>query len=245
MQSQKGSVQRGTFPVSGPFAISTAHVPHISGLSVIFSQTGLMCFPGHRLHFTTSRMLDFFNFKEILSVSMVLFAIIDILGAIPVIIQLRQKAGHIQSEKATIVALVLMILFLFLGEQLLHIIGLDISSFAIAGSLVIFFIALEMVLGVNFFKEEIPDSVSIVPLAFPIIAGAGTMTTLLSLKSEYATQNIIVGIMLNMLFVYIVLKNTLRLEKLFGKTGLNILRKAFGIILLAIAIKLFRHNTGL
>ncbi len=190
-------------------------------------------------------MLEFFSLKEILSVSMVLFAIIDILGAIPVIIQLRQKAGHIQSEKATLVALVLMILFLFLGEQLLHIIGLDISSFAIAGSLVIFFIALEMVLGVNFFKEEIPDSVSIVPLAFPIIAGAGTMTTLLSLKSEYATQNIIVGIMLNMLFVYIVLKNTLRLEKLFGKTGLNILRKAFGIILLAIAIKLFRHNTGL
>jgi multiple antibiotic resistance protein len=190
-------------------------------------------------------MLDFFSFKEILSVSMVLFAIIDILGAIPVIIQLRQKAGHIQSEKATLVALILMILFLFLGEQLLHIIGLDISSFAIAGSLVIFFIALEMVLGVNFFKEEIPDSISIVPLAFPIIAGAGTMTTLLSLKSEYATQNIIVGIMLNMLFVYIVLKNTLRLEKLFGKTGLNILRKAFGIILLAIAIKLFRHNTGL
>jgi multiple antibiotic resistance protein len=101
-----------------------------------------------------------------------------------------------------------------------------------------------MVLGVNFFKEEIPDSVSIVPLAFPIIAGAGTMTTLLSLKSEYQTQNIIIGIILNMVFVYFVLKNTVRLEKLLGKTGLNILRKAFGIILLAIAIKLFRHNTG-
>jgi multiple antibiotic resistance protein len=176
---------------------------------------------------------------------MILFAIIDIVGAIPIIIQLRKKAGHIQSEKASMVALILMILFLFLGEQLLAIIGLDVKSFAIAGSLVIFIIALEMVLGANFFKDEIPDSVSIVPLAFPIIAGAGTMTTLLSLKSEYETQNIIFGIIINMIFVYAVLKNTLRLEKLLGKTGLNILRKAFGIILLAIAIKLFRHNTGL
>lgn len=189
--------------------------------------------------------MDFFNLKEIFSVSMVLFAIIDILGSIPVVIQLRNKAGHIQSEKATIVALFLMVLFLFVGEQLLAVIGLDISSFAIAGSLVIFIIALEMVLGVNFFKEETPESTSIVPLAFPIIAGAGTMTTLLSLKSEYNTQNIIVGIVLNMLFVYVILKNTARIEKVLGKTGLNILRKAFGIILLAIAIKLFRHNTGL
>ncbi len=186
-----------------------------------------------------------FNLKEILSVSMILFAIIDILGSIPVVIQLRQKAGHIQSEKASIVSLTLMILFLFLGEGLLGIIGIDIQSFAIAGSLVIFFIAMEMVLGINFFKEEVPESVSIVPLAFPLIAGAGTMTTLLSLKSEYATQNIIVGIIVNMIFVYIVLKNTARLEKLFGKAGLNVLRKAFGIILLAIAIKLFRNNTGL
>jgi multiple antibiotic resistance protein len=186
-----------------------------------------------------------FNTKEILSVTMILFAIIDILGSIPVVIQLRQRAGHIQSEKASIVVMVLMIAFLFIGEGLLNIIGLDIPSFAIAGSFVIFFIAMEMILGVNLFKEDMPDSISIVPLAFPLIAGAGTMTTLLSLKSEYATQNIIVGIILNVIFVYIVLKNTLRLEKLFGKTGLNILRKAFGIILLAIAIKLFRNNTGL
>lgn len=189
--------------------------------------------------------MDFFNLKEIFSVSMVLFAIIDILGSIPIVIQLRNKAGHIQSEKATIVALILMVLFLFIGEQLLAIIGIDISSFAIAGSLVIFFIALEMILGVNFFKEETPESSSIIPLAFPIIAGAGTMTTLLSLKSEYNTQNIIVGIVLNMIFVYIILKNTKHIERVLGKTGLNILRKAFGIILLAIAIKLFRHNTGL
>jgi len=176
---------------------------------------------------------------------MVLFAIIDILGAIPVVIELRRKAGHIESEKASLVAAGLMILFLFLGESLLKVIGLDVESFAIAGSFVIFFIAMEMVLGLTIFKEEAPETVSIVPLAFPLIAGAGTMTTLLSLKTEYHTQNILVGILLNMLFVYFVLKNTNRLEKLFGKTGLNILRKAFGVILLAIAIKLFRNNTGL
>ncbi|MES2062804.1 MAG: MarC family protein [Bacteroidota bacterium] len=184
-------------------------------------------------------------FKEVLSVTMILFAIIDILGAIPVIIQLRQKAGHIQSEKASIAVLVLMIGFLFAGDELLAVIGLDISSFAIAGSIVIFIIALEMILGVNFFKEDMPESVSIVPLAFPLIAGAGTMTTLLSLKSQYQTQNIIVGIIVNTLFVYLVLKNVKWLEKLFGKTGLHILRKAFGVILLAIAIKLFRSNSGL
>lgn len=187
----------------------------------------------------------YFSFNQILSVTMILFAIIDILGSIPVVISLRNKAGHIQSEKASVVALVLMILFLFAGEALLKVIGLDISSFAIAGSIVIFIIAMEMVLGFDIFKEEVPESVSIVPLAFPLIAGSGTLTTLLSLKSEYATQNIIAGIFINMIFVYIVLKNTVRLEKLFGTTGLHIMRKAFGIILLAIAIKLFRNNTGL
>ncbi len=185
------------------------------------------------------------NFNEILSVTMILFAIIDILGAIPVIIELRQRAGHIQSEKASIAVLILMIAFLFAGNGLLNIIRLDVSSFAIAGSLVIFIIAMEMVLGVKFFKEEMPETISIVPLAFPLIAGAGTMTTLLSLKSQYQTQNIIVGIVLNTLFVYLVLKNVGWLERLFGKTGISILRKAFGIILLAIAIKLFRSNTHL
>lgn len=186
-----------------------------------------------------------FNLNGILSTTMILFAIIDILGAIPIVIELRKKAGHIQSEKATIVALVLMILFLFVGEEMLRIIGLDVYSFAIAGSLVIFFIAMEMILGIHLFKDEAVETVSIVPLAFPLIAGSGTLTTLLSLKSEYATQDIIVGIILNMVFVYFVLKNTFRLEKLFGKAGLNVLRKAFGVILLAIAIKLFRANTGL
>jgi multiple antibiotic resistance protein len=186
-----------------------------------------------------------FDVKEIISVSMILFAIIDILGAIPVIIELRQKAGHIQSEKASIAVLVLMVGFLFAGNGLLSLIGIDLASFAIAGSLVIFFIAMEMILGIKFFKEEMPETVSIVPLAFPLIAGAGTMTTLLSLKSQYQTQNIVVGIVLNTLFVYLVLKNVQWLEKLLGKTGVGILRKAFGVILLAIAIKLFRSNTHL
>lgn len=186
-----------------------------------------------------------FDLKQILSVTMILFAIIDILGAIPVIIEMRQRAGHIQSEKASIAVLALMVIFLFVGDELLNIIGLDIASFAIAGSLVIFIIAMEMILGIKFFKEEMPETVSIVPLAFPLIAGAGTMTTLLSLKSQYQTQNILIGILLNTLFVYLVLKNVKWLEHLIGKTGINILRKAFGIILLAIAIKLFRNNTHL
>lgn len=187
-----------------------------------------------------------FDPRQILSITMILFAIIDILGNIPIIIELRQRAGHIESEKASLTVLVLMIAFLFVGEELLSLIGLDISSFAIAGSLVIFIIAMEMILGIKFFKEDdVPQTVSIVPLAFPLIAGAGTMTTLLSLKSQYATSNIIVAIILNTLIVYVVLKNTQRLERLFGKNGLNVLRKAFGVILLAIAIKLFRSNSGL
>jgi multiple antibiotic resistance protein len=185
------------------------------------------------------------DYNQILSVTMILFAIIDIIGAIPVIISLRNKAGHIDSGKATIAATFLMIVFLFAGDILLRIIGLDIPSFAIAGSIVIFIIAMEMILGINFFKEEVPETVSIVPLAFPLIAGAGTMTTLLSLKTEYSTINILIGIIINMTFVYFVLKNTDRLERLFGKAGLSILRRAFGLILLAIAVKLFRSNTGL
>ncbi|MDB5110375.1 MAG: MarC family protein [Mucilaginibacter sp.] len=186
-------------------------------------------------------------FKEVLSVTMILFAIIDILGAIPVIIQLRQRAGHIESEKASIVVLILMVVFLFVGDKLLDVIGLDVASFAIAGSLVIFIIAMEMILGIHLFKSDdaLASTVSIVPLAFPLIAGAGTMTTLLSLKSQYQTQDILIGIVINTLFVYLVLKNVQWLEKLFGKVGIEILRKAFGVILLAIAIKLFRSNTHL
>lgn len=186
-----------------------------------------------------------FSIKEIASVTMILFAIIDILGSIPVVIELRNRAGHIQSEKATIVAMVLMILFLFVGEELLQLIGVDLPSFAIAGSFVIFFISMEMILGINVFKDEVPETVSIVPLAFPLLAGAGTMTTILSLRSEYRIENIIAGIVINCIIIYFVLKNVRRLEAILGKTGVSILRKAFGVILLAIAIKLFRSNTGL
>lgn len=189
--------------------------------------------------------MDGFNVKEIVSVTMILFAIIDIMGAIPVIIELRLKAGHIQSERASIAVLVLMIGFLYAGNALLKLIGLDLASFAIAGSFVIFFIAMEMILGIKLFREEMPETVSIVPLAFPLIAGAGTMTTLLSLKSQFQTQNIVVAIVLNTLFVYLVLKYVKWIERLLGKTGVNILRKAFGVILLAIAIKLFRSNAHL
>jgi len=187
------------------------------------------------------------NFREILSVTMILFAIIDIIGSVPVIIELRQRAGHVESEKASVAVLVLMIAFLMVGEKMLDIIGLDVASFAIAGSLVIFIIAMEMILGIHLFKanENLPSTLSIVPLAFPLIAGAGTMTTLLSLKSQYATQNIIAAIVINTLFVYLVLKNVKWIERLLGVGGIEILRKAFGVILLAIAIKLFRNNTGL
>jgi multiple antibiotic resistance protein len=173
-------------------------------------------------------MIETFDPRQILSVTMILFAIIDILGTIPIIIEMRQRAGHIESEKATFTVLVLMIGFLFVGEELLKIIGLDISSFAIAGSLVIFIIAMEMILGIKFFKEDdIPTTVSIVPLAFPLIAGAGTMTTLLSLKSQYATINIIIGIVLNTVIVYVVLKNVKLLETLLGKTGVRCAAKGF------------------
>lgn len=185
-----------------------------------------------------------FNLKEIFTVGMILFAVIDIIGSVPIIIDLRQKVGHIKSEKASIVAMLLMIAFLFLGESILNLIGIDVSSFAIAGSFVIFFLALEMILGVSLFKDDIPATASIVPLAFPLIAGAGTMTSLLSLRAEYEVQNIIVAIILNIIVVYAVLKMSTKIEKVLGSGGIAILRKVFGIILLAIAIKLFRTNVG-
>ena len=188
-----------------------------------------------------------FDIKEISTASMILFAVIDIIGSIPIIIQLRQKAGHIQSEKASIVSLLIMIMFLYLGEEILSLIGIDINSFAIAGSFILFFLSLELILGINLYKEDPTQSASssIVPLAFPLIAGAGTMTSLVSLRAEYEIQNIIVAIILNIGLVYIVLKNTIRIEHLLGSIGIAILRKVFGIILLAIAVKLFRTNLGL
>ena len=185
-----------------------------------------------------------FILKEILTASMVLFAVIDIVGSIPIIISLREKVGHIQSEKASIVSALIMIAFLFIGEQILSLIGLDVNSFSVAGSLIILFMALEMILGITLFKEEPPEVASVVPLAFPIIAGAGTMTSLLSLRAEYEMINIIVAIVINILIVYIILKTSGRLQKILGKTGISIIRKVFGIILLAIAVKLFATNVG-
>lgn len=183
-----------------------------------------------------------FSFKEIISATMILFAVIDIMGSIPLIISLRQKVGHIQSEKASIVAAVIMIVFLFLGESILKYLGVDINSFAVAGALILFILALEMVLGVNLIKDEEPKSASIVPLAFPLIAGAGSMTTIVSLRAEFDAQNIVVAILINCVLVYTVLKGAAWLEKILGESGLNILRKVFGVILLAISVKLFSEN---
>ncbi len=179
---------------------------------------------------------------DVLSSFMVLFAVIDITGSIPIILDLKKKEGFIQAEKATITAFIIMILFLFLGEKLLGMFGVDISSFAIAGALILFFLALEMILGISLFKEEEGANSAIVPLAFPLIAGAGSMTTLLSLRAEYAVIDILIAMILNLVVVYIVLKLTHVFERFLGQGGIMILRKMFGIILLAIAIKLFMSN---
>ena len=186
-----------------------------------------------------------FNFIEIFASFMVLFAIIDIPGSIPIIIDIKNKTGKISAGKATIVAFAIMFAFLFIGKPLLGIFGVDISSFAIAGSFIVLLIALEMVLGVEIFKNNDSGGGSIVPIAFPLIAGAGSITTLLSLKAEYATENIAVALLMNMAITYLVLKSTRMVERLLGTTGIAILRKVFGIILLAIAVRLFITNTGI
>jgi|TARA_B110000259_G_C13947136_1_gene375209 multiple antibiotic resistance protein len=184
------------------------------------------------------------NLKEILTASLILFAVINILGSVPLIITLRKKIGHIESEKASLTAGIIMIGFLFLGEEILKLIGIDINSFAVAGSLVILFLALEMILGITLFRNEAPETASIVPIAFPMIAGAGTMTSLLSLRAEFDVANIIVAILINTLFVYIILKSSELIERVLGKSGIVIIQKVFGIILLAIAVKLFTTNIG-
>ncbi len=191
--------------------------------------------------------LDMINFKEIVSVTLILFSVIDILGSIPIVIDLRKKSGTIDSGKATLVAGLLMILFLYLGESILKLFAVDVESFAIAGAIIIFFIGMEMIMGITFFKSDPEESksASIVPLAFPLIAGAGTMTTIISLRAAYEEVNILVGILLNLLFVYIVLKSSRWLERKLGYAGFNILRKVFGIILLSIAIKLIKDNIHL
>lgn len=192
------------------------------------------------------------KFKEIISVSLILFSVIDVLGAIPVIIDLRRRTGHIHAESATLVAGGIMIAFLYIGEGILKLFGVDVASFAVAGALIIFLIGLEMTLGRDIFKASpalaggnAPRTASIVPLAFPILAGAGTMTTILSLKAEFARPNILAGILLNLLFIYGVLRASSWIERKLGSAGAEILRKVFGVILLAIAIKLFKTNLGL
>ncbi len=182
------------------------------------------------------------DIKEIITVGMVLFAVIDIVGTIPIIVDLRAKHGHIESEKASVVACVIMIVFLFVGEEFLNLIGIEVHSFAIAGSFVLFFLALEMILGIRLYRDEEASSASIVPLAFPLIAGAGTMTTLLSLKAQFHTVNIVIAIILNIVLVYGVLKSSSKIERMLGKNGLGVIRKAFGVVLLAIAVKLFAAN---
>jgi len=185
-----------------------------------------------------------FDIKEILSVTLILFSVIDIVGSIPFIIIIRKKEGRIHAEKATIIAALLMIGFLFLGQGILKLFGLDVASFAVAGAIVIFIVAMEMILGITLIKDD-PNSRgsgSIVPLAFPLIAGAGTLTTILSIKSIYSEVNILVGIILNLAIVYVVLRSSSWLERVLGESVFAVLRKVFGVILLAIAVKIFKDN---
>lgn len=187
-----------------------------------------------------------FDLVKIFTLFLILFAVIDVIGSVPIFVDLKSKTGKIESIKATIASGIIMIAFLFVGEKILLLIGIDISSFAIAGSLILFFLALEMILGIKFFKEEQHETASYVPIAFPLIAGSGTLTTLLSLRAEYKdVENIIAAILLNLVFVFLVLNNVQRVEKILGQGGISILRKVFGVIALALAVKLFRANTGI
>lgn len=186
-----------------------------------------------------------FSLIEILAAFMVLFAIIDIPGSIPIIIDIKAKSGDVHPMKVTVVSFLIFLAFLFIGNPLLGVFGIDVSSFAIAGSFIILLIAMEMILGVELFKQESHGSGAVFPIAFPLIAGAGSITTILSLKAEYQTVNIFVALVLNMVVIYLVLRLTTFFEKILGKGGLQILKKVFGVILLSIAIKLFLTNTGI
>ncbi len=184
------------------------------------------------------------HFIEIASAFIVLFAVIDILGSLPIILDLKKKSGPIKAFLSTFVAFTIMIAFLFVGEALLSLFGVDIASFAIAGSLVLVIMAFEMILGIEVFKHDSPSGASIVPIAFPLIAGAGSFTTLLSLRAEFETINIIIALFLNIVVVYFVLKASAFVERIIGQGGIYVLKKFFGIILLAMAIKLFMTNFG-
>ena len=191
-------------------------------------------------------MLDLtaFTSKEAATATFTLFAVIDILGTIPVLISLKEKmGGTIRSLQATIASGALMILFLFLGREFLNLLGLDVRSFAVAGSIVIFILALEMVLGIEFFKpDNNPKTGSVVPIAFPLIAGSGTLTTIMSLKANFEDVNILIGILINCVVIYLVLVSLKWIEKALGPSGLAVIRKFFGVILLAIAVKIFGSN---
>lgn len=207
-------------------------------------QSDFHCGERHYLCAMPAQQLTF-NLKDTASATMVLFAVIDVIGSIPVIIGLKQKVGELNSNKASLVSMCIMVGFLFIGEPMLNLIGVEVSAFAIAGSFVLFFLALEMILGIRLYKDEVPATASVMPLAFPLIAGTGTLTTLLSLRAEYHIMSILVAILINVVIVYVVLRNIGRLEKILGVGGVAILRKVFGIVLLAIAVQLFRKNTGL
>jgi multiple antibiotic resistance protein len=185
-----------------------------------------------------------FRLDELLTVSFTLFAVIDIVGSIPLLLAIKNKSGgHIQSLKATLISGGLMILFLYAGEPFLHLLGVETHSFAVAGSIVIFILGLEMVLGIEFFKSEKDAKTSLmVPIAFPLIAGSGTLTTIISLKANYQDFTVLIAILINLVFVYLVLKSLDYIEKLLGPAGLVAVRKFFGVILLAIAIKIFSSN---
>ncbi len=187
-----------------------------------------------------------FNIKHIVTASMVLFAVIDIIGNIPIIIDLRRKTGHIQSGKATIIAGVILTVFLFVGQSMLNLIGITASQFAIAGSFVLFFLALEMILGITLFKEDEENAMSdasVFPIAFPLVAGPGSLTSILSLRAEFSPENIAAALLINMIIMYVVLKASVKIERWLGQNGIRILRKVFGVILLAIAVKIF--TTGI
>lgn len=189
------------------------------------------------------RIIFVMNVANILSIALILFSVIDIVGNIPVIIDLKKKGVEVDSLKAALVSMGLMIAFLFAGEGILKLFGLDVQSFAVAGAIILFFLGLEMILGVRFFRESAGNSVgTIVPIAFPLIAGAGTMTTLISLKSKYENMDILAAIFINIVVVFAVLHFSDKISEKLGDAGAAILRKVFGIILLAIAIKLFKEN---
>ena len=199
-----------------------------------------------RLSLQKNLMFQFgnFSYKEVLTITFTLFAVIDILGSIPILVSLREKmGGKIKANLATIVSGSLMIVFLFLGKQFLNLLGLDVKSFAVAGSIVIFILGLEMVLGLEFFKpEKDAKSGSVVPIAFPLIAGSGTLTTIMSLKANYADVNILIGVLINCIAIFLVLHSLKWIERALGPNGLSVMRKFFGVILLAIAVKMFAVN---